>query len=116
MIPGPDGKPYPTLAQHALREAKVLAGNIDAVIRGGQPRPFVYRMLGVMGSLGHSKGFGELLGMRLRGFLAWWVRRTYYLMQMPGWGRRCHVVLDWTAALLFRPDIVKLDLASEPVG
>ena len=91
----------------------MLADNLQAVLAGGQPRPFVYRMLGVMGSLGHSKGFGEVLGMRLRGFPAWWVRRTYYLMQMPGWGRRLHVVADWTTALLFRPDIVKIDLASE---
>jgi NADH dehydrogenase len=113
-IPGPDGRPYPTLAQNALREAKVLAGNIASALVGGQPRPFVYRMLGVMGSLGHAKGFGEVLGVPLRGFLAWWVRRTYYLMQMPGWGRRLHVVIDWTTALLFRPDIVKIDLAAEP--
>jgi NADH dehydrogenase len=112
-IPGPDGKPYPMLAQHALREAKALAGNIHAVLTGKPPRPFTYRTLGVMGSLGHCKGFGQVLGVRVRGFLAWWVRRTYYLMQMPGWGRRLHVIADWTAALLFRPDIVKIDLASE---
>ncbi|HEX4590779.1 MAG TPA: FAD-dependent oxidoreductase, partial [Gemmataceae bacterium] len=112
-IPGPDGKPYPTLAQHALREARVLAANIDGVVNGRPPRPFVYSTLGIMGSLGHAKGFGQVLGMRLRGFPAWWVRRTYYLLQMPGWGRRLHVMADWTAALLFRPDIVKIDLASE---
>ena len=112
-IPGPDGKPYPTLAQHALREAKVLARNVHAILNGGSPKPFLYSTLGIMGSLGHAKGFGQVLGMRLRGFAAWWVRRTYYLLQMPGWGRRLHVVLDWTAALLFRPDIVKIDLASE---
>ncbi len=112
-IPGPDGKPYPMLAQHALREAKALAGNLRAVLTGKPPRPFIYRSLGVMGSLGHNKGFGQVLGVRLRGFLAWWVRRTYYLMQMPGWDRRLHVIADWTAALLFRPDTVKIDLASE---
>ena len=112
-IPGPDGKPYPTLAQHALREAKTLAGNIAAALAGGRPKPFVYSTMGVMGSLGHAMGFGQVLGVPLRGFLAWWVRRTYYLMQMPGWGRRLHVVADWTAALFFRPDIIKIDLASE---
>jgi NADH dehydrogenase len=66
-----------------------------------------------MGSLGHNKGLGQVLGVRLRGFLAWWVRRTYYLLQMPGWDRRLHVIADWTAALLFRPDIVKIHLADE---
>jgi len=112
-IPDPDGKPYPTLAQHALREARVLAGNIYAALDGTAPRPFVYHTLGIMGSLGHATGFGQVLGVRLRGFLAWWVRRTYYLLQMPGWARRLHVVADWTAALLFRPDIVKIDLSGE---
>jgi NADH dehydrogenase len=112
-IPGPDDKPYPMLAQHALREAKALASNVHAVLTGEPPRPFNYRTLGVMGSLGHYKGFGQVLGIRLRGFLAWWVRRTYYLLQIPGWGRRVHVIADWTAALLFRPDIVKIDLARE---
>src|SRR5207245_5393066 len=88
LIPAPDGKPYPNLAQHALREAKVLARNILAVLNGQPPQPFVYENLGMMGSLGHSKGFGQLLKVRVRGVLAWFVRRTYYLLQMPGWGRR----------------------------
>jgi len=112
-IPDPDGTPYPSLAQHALREAQVLAGNIAAVLDGRQPRPFVYTTLGMMGSLGHGKGFGQFLGVRVRGFLAWFIRRTYYLMQMPGWGRKLRIVIDWTFALLFRPDIVRVCLDSE---
>ena len=32
---------------------------------------------------------------------------------MPGWGRRLRIMIDWTFALLFRPDIVKISLASE---
>ena len=43
----------------------------------------------------------------------WLVRRTYYLLQMPGWGRRLRIMIDWTFALLFRPDIVKISLDSE---
>ena len=93
-IPAPDGKPYPNLAQHALREAKVLARNIVAVLDGRPPQPFVYSNLGMMGSLGHSKAFGQLLKMRVRGVLAWFVRRTYYLLQMPGWRRRLRIMTD----------------------
>jgi NADH:ubiquinone reductase (H+-translocating) len=112
-IPTPDGKPYPNLAQHALREAKVLARNIYAVLNGQSHQPFVYDTLGMMGSLGHGKAFGQLLKVRVRGVLAWFVRRTYYLLQMPGWGRRLRIMIDWTFALLFRPDIVKISLDSE---
>jgi NADH dehydrogenase len=66
-----------------------------------------------MASIGHSRGLGSLLGVPVRGRLAWWVRRSYYLFQMPRWSRRLRIVADWTLALFFRPDIVKVDLASE---
>jgi NADH:ubiquinone reductase (H+-translocating) len=69
----------------------------------------------MMGSLGHSKAFGQLLGVRVRGVLAWLVRRTYYLLQMPTWRRRLRIMIDWTFALLFRPEVVKISLDSEEV-
>jgi NADH dehydrogenase len=115
MIPAPDGKPYPNLAQHALREAKVLARNIHGVLNGQPPQAFVYNTLGMMGALGHSRAFGQLLKMRVHGVVAWFVRRTYYLLQMPGWSRRLRIMIDWTFAFLFRPDIVKISLDSEAV-
>jgi NADH:quinone reductase (non-electrogenic) len=112
-IPGPDGRPYPYLAQHALREARTLAHNLCAALAGGKPKPFLYGSLGTMASLGHATGLARILGLRLTGFPAWWFRRTYYLFQMPHWSRRMRIVADWTIALLFRPDISKVDLADE---
>jgi len=53
--------------------------------------------------------------MRVRGIPAWFIRRTYYLLQMPAWHRRLRIMIDWTFALLFRPDIVKISLDSEMV-
>jgi NADH:ubiquinone reductase (H+-translocating) len=53
-IPSPSGQTYPTLAQHTLREARVLARNIFDVLDGRPPSPFVYHTLGMMGSLGHN--------------------------------------------------------------
>jgi NADH dehydrogenase len=113
FVPAPDGKPYPNLAQHSLREAKVLARNIAGALDNQPPRPFVYNTMGMMGSLGHGKAFGQMLGIRVRGLLAWFMRRNYYLMQMPGWGRRLRIMVDWSFALFFRPDIVKISLDSE---
>ena len=114
LIPDPSGKPYPQLAQHALREARVLAGNITAAMRGGgPPKPFVYETLGTLASLGDFDGVGRVMKVKLRGFLAWWVWRSYYLMQMPRFERKLRIVLDWTIALFFPYDIVKLDLFGE---
>ncbi|HEY7614457.1 MAG TPA: FAD-dependent oxidoreductase [Gemmatimonadales bacterium] len=109
-IPGPDGTPYPALAQHAVREGRRLAENVTAAIHGREPAAFVFRSLGTMVSLGHSRAVALMFGLRVTGFPAWWVRRTYYLFQMPRWDRRLRIVLDWTVALFFRPDITKVDI------
>jgi NADH:ubiquinone reductase (H+-translocating) len=112
-IPDPTGKPYPPLAQHALREARTMARNIAAVLRGGDAarlEPFVYTNKGTLAALGHFKGVGRVYKFKIYGFVAWWVWRTYYLFQMPQWSRRVRIVVDWTIALLFKHDIVQLDL------
>jgi NADH dehydrogenase len=110
LIPDPSGHPYPQLAQHALREAKVLAGNILSAMRGRPLRPFVYETIGTLAALGHYKGIGRIKRFKIRGFLAWWVWRSYYLFQMPRWNRRLRIMIDWSVALLFKNDIVELDL------
>jgi hypothetical protein len=69
----------------------------------------------MMGALGHSRAFGQLVNLRVHGVVAWFVRRTYYLLQMPGWSRRLRIMIDWTFAALFRPDIVKISPDSEAV-
>jgi NADH dehydrogenase len=112
-IPGPDGIPYPALAQHAVREGRQLAHNVHAVINGRAPSPFVFRSLGTMASLGHTRAVARAFGVRLTGFPAWWMRRTYYLFQMPRWDRRLRIMLDWTVALFFRPDITRVELRVE---
>lgn len=109
-IPDSSGGLYPALAQHAIREARQLARNIAAVITGRAPKPLVFRPLGTMASLGHHSAVVQAFGIRLTGFVAWWMRRTYYLFQMPRWDRRFRMILDWTVALFFRPDITKVDV------
>ncbi len=112
-IPGPDGRPYPALAQHAIREARHLAENIGAAIDGRVPSAFMFRSLGTMAALGHTRAVARVFGVRLTGFPAWWLRRSYYLFQMPRWDRRLRIVLDWSVALFFRPDITRVDLRVE---
>ena len=114
-IPSPDGKPYPPLAQHALREAKVLAHNIAATLRGQEKhlRPFIYETKGLLASLGHHRGVGRIGKFRVYGFIGWWLRRSYYLFQMPQLSRRVRIVIDWTVQLFFRNDVVQLDLQRE---
>ncbi|MDP9174043.1 MAG: NAD(P)/FAD-dependent oxidoreductase [Planctomycetota bacterium] len=111
-IPDPQGHPYPPLAQHALREARLLARNIHAVLQGEEPKPFIYKNKGTLAALGQFKGVGRVYKIKIYGFLAWWVWRTYYLLQTPRLNRKIRIVLDWTIALFFKNDVVELDMSS----
>ena len=110
------GRPDPPTCQHALRQARRLAGNLSAVAAGGEPQPYAYRMRGQVATLGRHKGVAEIYGLRLRGFPGWWITRTYHLYQLPLWSRRLRVVSDWTVGLLFRRDTVELgSFPAEPL-
>ena len=96
-------RPDPPTCQHALRQARRLAKNLN-----GDPQPYGYRMLGQVATLGRYKGIADVLGLRLRGFPGWFVTRTYHLYQLPLVSRKLRVVVDWTVALLFKRDVVEL--------
>jgi NADH dehydrogenase len=102
-------QPDPPTCQHALRQARRLAKNLT-----GTPEPYGYLMLGQVATLGRHKGIAEVLGLRIRGFLGWWVTRSYHLYQLPLWQRKVRVVVDWTVALFFRRDISELGQLGHP--
>jgi|SRR5687768_12332730 NADH dehydrogenase len=103
------GRLDPPTCQHALRQARRLAKNLT-----GEPRPYGYRMLGQVATLGRYKGIAELPGFRLRGFLGWFVARTYHLYALPTFRRKARVVTDWTVSLFFRRDIAELSALGHP--
>lgn len=103
------GELDPPTCQHALRQARRLAKNLT-----GEPKPYGYRMLGQVATLGRYKGIAELPGLRLRGFLGWFVARTYHLYALPMFRRKTRVVADWTVSLFFRRDIVELSALGHP--
>jgi NADH:ubiquinone reductase (H+-translocating) len=70
--------------------------------------------VGSVASLGLHRGVAEVYGMRMRGFPAWLTHRSYHLLKLPTMNRRLRVVSDWTLALLFRREVVPLDVLEHP--
>lgn len=108
VVDGESGEPCPPTAQHAIRQARRLAENLVATLRGAPKTRFAFTALGKMASLGHRSAVGEIFGVRVSGFLAWWLWRTMYLMKLPGIDRKIRVATDWTLDLILPPDIVQL--------
>jgi NADH dehydrogenase len=101
-------------AQHAVRQAKVLADNIIALLRGEPLQHYKHRYAGSVASLGLYRGVAEIYGIRLRGIAAWFMHRTYHLSRMPTFNRKVRIVADWTAALLFHREVVALGQINDP--
>ncbi|MDX2187475.1 MAG: FAD-dependent oxidoreductase [Opitutaceae bacterium] len=97
----------PPTAQFAVREGRQLGRNLAAVLNGRptEVKPFTYRYLGQLATVGDREAVAEMLGFHFKGFLAWWMWRTIYLAKLPGALRRLRVMVDWTFELFFRRDI-----------
>ena len=98
----------PPLAQFAVREAKILAQNILAHLKDGTPRPFEYRSLGTMASLGGRTGVADILGVRITGFFAWAAWRMFYLSLLPSMSTRVRVAVDWLLDLIVSRNIAEV--------
>jgi NADH dehydrogenase len=95
-------------AQHAVRQARLLASNIVAVLRGKPPLEYRHKHVGSVASLGLHKGVAQVYGIKLKGFPAWFMHRTYHMSRLPTLNRKIRVVLDWTLALFFSRDVTSL--------
>jgi NADH:ubiquinone reductase (H+-translocating) len=101
-------------AQHAVRQSKVLADNIVAALRGLPTREYKHAYAGSVASLGLHKGVAQVYGVKLRGWPAWFMHRTYHASRVPTVNRKARVVADWTLALFFPREIVTLGSLQQP--
>ena len=101
-------------AQHAVRQARVLADNIRMVILGGAPKPYKHRYAGSVAGLGLYKGVAHVYGIKLKGMPAWFMHRTYHMSRIPSFNRKVRVVADWTLAFVLRRETVALGQLHAP--
>ena len=104
------GRPWPSTAQHALREGPHVARNVLAALAGRPQVPFGYEQVGMLVSVGRFKAVGDIFGLKVSGLLAWFLWRSYYLLRLPSLDRRVRVAIDWTLDLLLAHDIVEISV------
>ena len=115
--PAKGGKaPCPPTAQHALRQGRLVADNVAAALGHGRVRGFRYRTLGAFVDLGRQEAVATMMGVKLRGFPAWWAARTYHMLLMPGTGRKIRLLVDWTVGLFFGRASAELGQLGHPAA
>lgn len=111
LIPMADGEPSPPTAQHAIRQAKLLAANIVAAQAGAPGRSFAFAGRGKLGALGHRRALAELPGgITVQGVPAWLLWRAIYWSKLPGAARKTRVAVSWLSDLVLPPHPVQLNL------
>jgi NADH dehydrogenase len=101
-------------AQHAVRQAKLLAKNLVAVLRGELPREYVHKNLGAVAGLGLYNGVFQSGNLALKGFIAWIAHRGYHGLAMPSWERKWRVIWGWWNNLWLGRDMVNLSTVQSP--
>jgi NADH dehydrogenase len=97
-------------AQLAVRQARQLARNVANAVRGQATRPFSFKPLGMLASIGNHRAVGLVFGVKVSGFLAWFLWRGIYLSKMPTLARKVQIAFDWAWQLVFPRDIAQLNL------
>jgi len=105
-----DGKPCPATAQFAVQQAWQLAENLKYVSQGATTKPFNFRPRGMLASIGHRNAVAVIYGVKLSGFIAWFLWRGIYLAKLPTFSRKLEVALSWACNIPFPPNIVQLRL------
>jgi len=111
LLPMRSGEPSPPTAQHAIRQAKLVAANIVATNAGGARRSFAFTGLGKLGALGHHRAVAELPGgFTVEGVAAWLMWRAIYWSKLPGAARKTRVAVSWLSDLVLPAHPVQLNL------
>jgi NADH dehydrogenase len=112
--PDPRGGLCPPTAQHAVRQGPVAARNIAAQLGIGDSEAFEYRSEASFVNLGRYKAVGRIGDRKFHGFPAWFLARSYHMSQIPGYARKAHAILDWTASMPFKRDLAELGSVTRP--
>lgn len=101
-------------AQHAVRQAKQLASNLAATLRGETPRDYYHENMGAVAGLGPWLGSFRMQDIQLDGVLPWLAHRGYHGLAMPTIERKVRVVSDWLNEFILGRDFVSISAMAHP--
>ena len=101
-------------AQHAVRQGKLMARNVVAVLRGEGPTDYFHKNLGAVAGLGLNIGVFQSGKIALKGYIAWLAHRGYHGLAMPSFERKFRVIWGWWNNFWLGRDIVSLEARETP--
>jgi len=104
------GQPIPPRAHTAVRQARIVAYNIIAEIRGRDKKPYRYSSNSEMVSLGSSGAVFRFHNLRLYGLPARFIWLVGYSLLVTGAYNRIRIIMDWLLSVIFGRDTTLVNL------
>ena len=101
-------------AQHAVRQGKLMAKNIVAVLRDESPKDYFHKNQGAVAGIGLYHGVFQSGGFAIKGLIAWFMHRGYHGLAIPMWERKIRVFGNWILNFLLRRDMLAVEARSYP--
>lgn len=101
-------------AQHAVRQGKILAKNLVAVLRGEEPNNYIHKNLGAVAGLGIGYGVFQSGSLGIVGFPAWVMHRFYHGFAIPMFERKARVFTNWLLHLFWGRDFSSVRKVQTP--
>jgi NADH dehydrogenase len=101
-------------AQHAVRQAKLLAPNLVATLRGQGVKDYFHKNLGAVAGLGIGHGVYQWRNLAIKGFPAWVMHRGYHGLAIPMWERKLRVFTGWAWNWIVKRDLVSIMAVKTP--
>jgi NADH dehydrogenase len=103
-----DGGWLPGVAQVAMQQAAHAAANITRRIAGQPTRPFVYRNLGNLATIGRNSAVADLPRLRMKGLPAWLFWLFVHVFNLIGFRNRLSVMIQWASSYMTYQRSVRL--------
>ena len=91
---------HPMLAPVANQQAKLLAKNFERLLNGSPMKPFRYKDLGVMATIGRNHAVADFKFFKIQGFFAWLLWLFIHLMVLVGFRNRVVTFFNWVWSYL----------------
>ena len=110
-----------------MQQGELLAKNMVRMLNGREMKPFVYKDLGSMATVGRNLAVVDLPFWKFQGFFAWLTWMFVHLISIVGVKNRLLIFINWlwnymtydqSLRLIIKPKILKEkepEAAKEPV-
>jgi NADH dehydrogenase len=95
-VVGAGDRPLPMVASVAMQQGRYVAASIEKVLKGEEPKPFIYKDKGQMATIGRRRAVVEMPnGIKLHGTIAWFAWLGLHVFYLAGGRNRISVMADW---------------------